>query len=214
MLRIYDLEEEHDINMRRTLVLRGLPVYLREDDTEFYKTCEEMEKTVLDLLQMNDLQIENMRGQGYDGAANMSGQYKGLQTRILQHNAKALYVHCHAHCLNLVLVESVKSSLHFIAFFNLVEKLYVFFTASSKRHTAFVKCQQDLQPGERVIQLQKLSDTRWACRGKALKALNKVMDAVVKTLTDLTVQEPPDTAMVMQECTLMPSTLSSYCALQ
>ncbi|KAK0134978.1 Zinc finger MYM-type protein 1 [Merluccius polli] len=157
-------------------------------------TGEEMEKTVLDLLQMNDLQIENMRGQGYDGAANMSGQYKGLQTRILQHNAKALYVHCYAHCLNLVLVESAKSSLHFITFFNLVEKLYVFFAASSKRHTAFVKCQQDLHPGERVIQLQKLSDTRWACREKALKALNKVMDAVVKVLTDLTVQKPPDTA--------------------
>ncbi|XP_061790027.1 uncharacterized protein [Nerophis lumbriciformis] len=48
MLRIDDLEEEYDINMRRTLVLRGLPVYLREDDTEFYKTCngeDEMETT-------------------------------------------------------------------------------------------------------------------------------------------------------------------------
>ena len=39
-------------------------------------TGEEMEKTVLDLLQRNDLQIENVRGQGYDGAANMSGQYQ------------------------------------------------------------------------------------------------------------------------------------------
>jgi len=157
-------------------------------------TGEEMEKTVLDLLQSNDLEIENMRGQGYDGAANMSGQYKGLQSRILQHNAMALYVHCHAHCLNLVLVESAKSSLHFITFFNLVEKLYVFFTASTKRHTAFIKCQEDLHPGERVIQLQKLSDTRWACRERALKALNKVMDAVVKALTDITDQEPPDTS--------------------
>ncbi|TKS70565.1 Calcium-dependent secretion activator 1 [Collichthys lucidus] len=39
MLRIYDLEEEHDINMRRTLALCALPVYLGEDDTEFFKTC-------------------------------------------------------------------------------------------------------------------------------------------------------------------------------
>ena len=42
-----------------------------------------MEKTVLDLLQRNDLQIENMRGQGYNCAANMTGQFKGLQTGIL-----------------------------------------------------------------------------------------------------------------------------------
>lgn len=60
-------------------------------------TGEEMEKTVLDLLQRNDLQIENMRGQGYDGAANMSGQYKGLQTRILQHNTKSLYMSIATH---------------------------------------------------------------------------------------------------------------------
>ncbi len=50
-----------------------------------------------------------------------------------------------------------------------------------------------LQPGERVIKLQKLSDTRWACREKALKALLKVMSSVVKVLTDITEQEPPDT---------------------
>lgn len=147
-------------------------------------TGEEMAKTVLDLL----------KNKGYDGAANMSGQYRGLQSRILNHNNKDLYVHCQAHCLNVVLVESAKSSLHFITFFNLVEKLYVFFTSSTKRHTAFVKCQEALHPGERVIQLQKLSDTRWACREKALKALLKVMSTVVKVLTDMTEQEPPDTA--------------------
>ncbi|KAM4544786.1 uncharacterized protein PAE49_017594 isoform 1-T1 [Odontesthes bonariensis] len=48
MLRIYDLEEEHDINMRRSLALRALPVYLQQDDTEFFKTCngeDEMETT-------------------------------------------------------------------------------------------------------------------------------------------------------------------------
>ncbi|KAK1880352.1 Zinc finger MYM-type protein 1 [Dissostichus eleginoides] len=50
-----------------------------------------------------------------------------------------------------------------------------------------------LHPGERVIQLQKLSDTRWACREKALKALLKEMSTVVKVLTDMTEQEPPNT---------------------
>ncbi len=40
----------------------------------------------------------------------MSGHYKGLQSRILRQNPKALYVHCQAHSLNLVLVESAKSN--------------------------------------------------------------------------------------------------------
>ncbi len=41
---------------------------------------------------------------------------------------------------------------------------------------------------------QKLSDTRWACREKVLKALLKVMSSVVKVLSDITEKEPPDTA--------------------
>lgn len=103
-------------------------------------------------------------------------------------------MHCYAHCLNLVLAESSKSSFHVITFFNLIEKLYVFFTASTKRHTAVVKYQEALHPGECVIQLQNLSDPCWICIEKALKALLKVMSAVVKVLTDITEQEPLGTA--------------------
>ena len=32
------IKEEHVVNMKRTLALRALPVYLREDDSEFFKT--------------------------------------------------------------------------------------------------------------------------------------------------------------------------------
>ncbi|KAG7324036.1 hypothetical protein KOW79_012052 [Hemibagrus wyckioides] len=42
----YDLLEHFDINNRRTAALRALPVYLREDDSVFFKTwnTEEMEE--------------------------------------------------------------------------------------------------------------------------------------------------------------------------
>ncbi len=42
---------------------------------------------------------------------------------------KVLYVHCKAYCLNLVLVDAPKSNKHFVAFLNLVEKLYAFCTS-------------------------------------------------------------------------------------
>ncbi|XP_028820334.1 uncharacterized protein LOC114770512 isoform X2 [Denticeps clupeoides] len=38
ILRIYDREDMHDINIKRTVVLRALAVYLREDDPQFFKT--------------------------------------------------------------------------------------------------------------------------------------------------------------------------------
>ncbi|KAJ8357048.1 hypothetical protein SKAU_G00198420 [Synaphobranchus kaupii] len=39
IMRIYDLQEQRDVNMRRALVLRALPVYLREDASNFFMTC-------------------------------------------------------------------------------------------------------------------------------------------------------------------------------
>ncbi|XP_056610178.1 uncharacterized protein LOC130427138 isoform X3 [Triplophysa dalaica] len=39
LMRIYDLQEQRDVNMRRALVLRALPVYLREDAFKFFRTC-------------------------------------------------------------------------------------------------------------------------------------------------------------------------------
>ena len=46
-----------------------------------------------------------MVSQGYDGAAVMSGCVSGVQKRIRDLVPQAIYVHCHAHCLNLVLVD-------------------------------------------------------------------------------------------------------------
>jgi hypothetical protein len=157
-------------------------------------TAKELEDVVMTVLEENGLKVEDIRGQGYDGAANISGGYSGLQSRIKSHNEKALYVHCHAHCLNLVLVESAKSSQPFVRFFNLVESLYTFLARSPKRHAAFVTLQQTMYPGQRVCELKRLSDTRWACREDALRSLKKVLSAVVKLLQNMADSDPPDSA--------------------
>lgn len=56
-------------------------------------TGKDLENVVITLLEENGLKVDDIRGQGYDGVANMSGSYKGLQSRIQSHNEKALYVH-------------------------------------------------------------------------------------------------------------------------
>ena len=40
-----------------------------------------------------------IRGQGYDGASNMSGEWNGLQALVRQYSPYAYYVHCFAHRL-------------------------------------------------------------------------------------------------------------------
>lgn len=52
------------------------------------------------------IDCSNIYGQGYDGAANMSGKFKGVQTIIRNTYPKALYVHCAAHTLNLAMSSS------------------------------------------------------------------------------------------------------------
>ena len=53
-----------------------------------------------------ELNIENIRGQGYDGAANMSSDRTGVQAHIRKESPLAVYTHCTGHCLNLVISHS------------------------------------------------------------------------------------------------------------
>ena len=50
----------------------------------------------------------NCRGQGYDGAGNMTGKNKGVIKIIQDRNPKALGCHCQAHILNLCIASACK----------------------------------------------------------------------------------------------------------
>ena len=43
------------------------------------------------------LDLDNMVGQGYGGAANMSGRFQGVQAIVKKAHPKALYTHCSSH---------------------------------------------------------------------------------------------------------------------
>ena len=56
---------------------------------------------VLKDLEQLGLDIVNVRGQGYDGASNMSSAHVGLQALIREKSPLAVYTHCTGHCLTL-----------------------------------------------------------------------------------------------------------------
>ena len=56
------------------------------------------------LFSRHGLSISRLRGQGYDGASNMQGEFNGLKTLILKENPYAFYIHCFAHQIQLALV--------------------------------------------------------------------------------------------------------------
>ncbi|CAL8174786.1 unnamed protein product [Prunus armeniaca] len=62
-----------------------------------------LKQEICKVLDNNGILVENMRGQGYDGASNMRGSWNGLQALSLQDCPYAYYVHCFAYCLQLAL---------------------------------------------------------------------------------------------------------------
>ncbi|XP_033984520.1 uncharacterized protein LOC117481103 [Trematomus bernacchii] len=107
----------------------------------------------------------------------MSGQHSGVQAKY------AFYIHCNAHCLNLVLVDTVKAVPEAEQFFSLLEKLYVF-TSGSYVHPKWLDIQRELYEGA-PRELQRLSDTRWACRFISLRNIMDRLPALKRVLQDI-----------------------------
>ena len=121
-------------------------------------------------------------GQCYDGASVMSGCNNGVQELFRREVPQAVYIHCHAHRLNLVLVDCVHNVDAAAEFFETLQTLYKFFSGSVV-HDLFLKKQRELSTAQR-IELKRLSDTRWACQYDAICAVKRTLPAIIATLRD------------------------------
>ena len=141
----------------------------------------ELTKVLLEELSTLELPLQDMRGQGYDNGSNMKGAHSGVQVRIGNMNPRAFYVPCSSHSLNVVVNDMVKSSLEAANFFNMVQKIYVFFSSSTLRWSILLKNVSGLT-------LKPLSDTRWESRIEAIKPLRyqigKIYDALFSIYED------------------------------
>ncbi|XP_056863959.1 uncharacterized protein LOC130511125 [Raphanus sativus] len=84
-------------------------------------------------LQKHGLSMKKLRGQGYDGASNMKGEFNGLRALILRECSSAYYVHCFAHQLQLVVVAVAHKHFEVGDFFDKIDVLLNVVGASCKR---------------------------------------------------------------------------------
>lgn len=136
---------------------------------------------ICQMLQKCNLQLENCVCQCFDGAAVMSGRCSGVQTRFKELAPKAMYVHCCAHRLNLVIVDCMRDVPSARAFFSLLQAVYVF-VSSSKVNVLFEKVQAELRPGKQQRRLKRLIETRWSCNYEAIEAIKETFGTVLATL--------------------------------
>ena len=62
-------------------------------------TGQDLASTILTQLSQLGLNPEHMRGQGYDGASNMSGKYRSVQAIVKELYPLAMCTHCCNHVL-------------------------------------------------------------------------------------------------------------------
>ena len=132
-------------------------------------TAQNIFHTIEDILLRLSLQLENCRGQCYDGASSMAGCKTGVATTLLRKEPRALYTHCYGHALNLAVQESVKANCILRDTLDTVEEMTKLIKKSPKREAIFLKVKNDIaceSPGIRL-----LCPTRWTVRAAALTSI-------------------------------------------
>ena len=130
-----------------------------------------------------NLQLRDIVGECFDGAANMSGCNKGVASRMIECSPIALYVHCYAHRLNLALQDTMTSVEPIRNALGTIQSLYNLIEASPKRHSIFKNIQMEEEHSD--LTLKSMSVTRWSCRWQAVKAVIEQMPRIIRALLSL-----------------------------
>ncbi|KAI8558542.1 hypothetical protein RHMOL_Rhmol04G0102900 [Rhododendron molle] len=141
------------------------------------------------------LSSSRLRGQGYDGASNMQGEFNGLKSLILRDSPCAFYVHCFAHQLQLALVAVAKNHEQINMLFYFVNRVVVIVSASCKRRdilrdNRILEVMKSLDIGElssgkglnQETNLIRAGDTRWGSHYGTLMRLVNMFSSVIEVL--------------------------------
>ncbi|XP_076943912.1 uncharacterized protein LOC143614323 [Bidens hawaiensis] len=150
-------------------------------------------KSAIDkLFARHNLSIDRVKGQGYDGASNMSGELNGLKALILKENPSTYFVHCFAHQLQLVVVALTTKHHEIFKFFKEVSNLVNVVSASCKRIDLIRESQRvrlglnpEVETGSgknQELSLARAGDTRWSSHEKTIHRLLTLFPSVIDVL--------------------------------
>ncbi|XP_034917809.1 uncharacterized protein [Populus alba] len=158
-------------------------------------TASSLKAAIEALFSKHGLSISRLRGQGYDGASNMRGEFNGLKALILNSNPSAYYVHCFAHRLQLTLVAVTKKHNEVGDVFNFISSIINIVGASCKRmevvrEKQYARIIEGLENGEissgrglnQETSLRRYGDTRWGSHYITIIRLLAMFSSVLDVL--------------------------------
>ena len=140
---------------------------IREDFVAFVRLdrvrATDITKAIVTTIEELGLSLNELRGQGYDGAATMKGEKSGVQKQIRDLQPKAVYTHCAGHSLNLSIVTAC--SIPLVS--NCIEQIksFTLWIKYSAKREGLLKavCDRDIQSGMNPLRkpILNVCITRW-----------------------------------------------------
>lgn len=133
------------------------------------RTAEGLAGKILRVCEEYGLNLDKLVGQGYDGCSAMAGEEGGVQAIIRRRYPKALFVHCSAHRLNLVIndVNKVSEVRNVVG---TVKKIVNFFRESSQRRKL-------------IPNVPMLCETRWTHKYRSIRLFTENLVEIEEKLT-------------------------------
>ena len=130
-------------------------------------SAESISAAILAHLSRVGVDLRKLVEQGYDGASTMAGHVSGVQKRIRKKYPRAIFVHCAAHCLNLVINDQSRVSI-VRSTCDIIRETIRFFRESPKRRSSL------------GVNIPLFSPTRWSQKYKS----NRIFKANFKLILD------------------------------
>ncbi|XP_024974838.1 zinc finger MYM-type protein 1-like [Cynara cardunculus var. scolymus] len=145
------------------------------------------------LFAKHGLSFTKVRGQGYDGASNMSGKFNGLKALILSDNDSTFCIYCFTHQLQLVVVAVAKKHEGIKDFFDLLALVVTVVNSYCERKNMLreshkERIQEEIGNNEietekglnQEISLVRAGDTRWNSHLKTTVSLIALFPEVIQ----------------------------------
>jgi len=117
------------------------------------------------------LTLEQCIGDSFDGAANTSGVYSGLQALMKAARPSLIHTWCYAQVLNLLISDASSVRVAAVSLFGLFTELPTFFNDSYKRMKVWEEHMQTKPGNKKRPRLERIGQTRWSSRGRAFRKL-------------------------------------------